>query len=244
MKLNPNQFTTLPNNICKDTKIGISEVAVYLMCKRYMNQDSRESFPSYATLAQLCEMSKNKVIDCIHTLAEEGYIQIRKKEGRKSNFYYFPVEVEKNFSMIAYEFLFNEKLSAKEKGYLAIIQQYFYINKDERTGSVTISNRELCQLTKVSDKTISRIDKDLMNKEMLAVFKSNIRDTVTGIYNNTKLSNLEKTKQANTLLAEDQEAIKNVMAEMFNKILTKMSEMEVRLNSIEEKKLPKNEYKF
>lgn len=147
---NPNQFTTLPNDMCKNELLGIAEVTVYLMCKKYMNASTREAYPSYATLAKDCSCARNKVIQCIKNLEETGYVEIRKKLNRKSNFYYFPKDKEKQFQKIAYKFLLNEKLTGKEKGYLAILQQHFRVDKDAKTGEVSISNIDIQQLTKVS----------------------------------------------------------------------------------------------
>ena len=154
MKNNPNQFTTLPNDICKNEKIGIAEVLVYLMCKQHINGITNECFPSYETLAKECECSRNKVMSCIKTLNEEGFIQIEKKPNRKSNFYKFPKDKEQKFQMIALDLLSNEKLTGKEKSYLSILQQHYIINKDTKTGEVSISNLDLMNLTKVSSTTL------------------------------------------------------------------------------------------
>ena len=36
-----NQFTTLPNNLIETDNIKLQHVLVYLMCKKYMNNQSR-----------------------------------------------------------------------------------------------------------------------------------------------------------------------------------------------------------
>ena len=154
MEHTKNQFTTLPNDMCKNENIGLAEITVYLMCKKYMNSEDREAFPSYTTLGKDCSCSRDKVIQCIRNLEAAGYIKINRKAGKKSNYYYFPREKEKEFQMIAYSLLTNTKLNAKEKSYLAILQQHYRVDKDAKTGEVSISTLDLCNLTKVSSTSL------------------------------------------------------------------------------------------
>lgn len=233
MEISEGQFTTLPNKVVEDTKLGLDDVTVYLMCKLHMNGETREAFPSYDTLKRECEMARNKVITCIKNLANSGFITIRKKDGKKSNFYYFPPEKEEKFEMIALAFLQNPNLSAREKGYLSILQKYYKVDKDTRTGFVTLTRKEILEVTNVSTSMLTRLESGLTEKEIFQTLTSSTIDSISKVHRNNRLTNLEKTKQAETILAENADAMKKFMGYAFKEIVSAINQLNDRIDKME-----------
>ena len=240
-----NQFVTLPNSMAENSAIKLDHVLVYLMCKKHMNNKTRDAFPSITTLYKLCRMQRNKVMLCLETLEKEGYIKITRAERRgQSNHYYFPVEKEEDFQMVAFGLLNNPDLTTAEKGYFAILQQYYFIDKDTATGKYRLSTRQISEITGLTASTLSRMERQLVDKGMLNRFKTNVKDQIDGLYKDERLSQLEKTRQSETLLAEDLNATKYVMIGMFQEMMTQMSKMNSRIEQLEQNKRPEPRTEF
>ena len=212
-------FTTLPNELIATDGIKLDHVIVYLMCKSHMNNETRKCYPSLTTLSKKCKIGRVQVISYLKDLEDAGYIKITHatKKGQ-SNYYEFPVDKEEKFEMISTALLNNPDLNAKEKTYLAILQKYLIINKDERTGKYRLSSREISEITKTPIWTINKLAKGLCDKGMLERFQTNVKDQVTQLYKNETLTHLDKTKQADILLAEDINSIKCMMVAMFGQV--------------------------
>lgn len=244
MEIKQGQFTTLPNQVVENKELGLDDVTVYLMCKLHMNGETREAFPSYDTLKRECEMARNKVITCIKNLANSGFIVIRKKDGKKSNFYYFPPEKEEKFEMIALAFLQNPNLSAREKGYLAILQKYYKVDKDTRTGFVTLTRKEILEVTNVSTSMLTRLESGLTEKEIFQTLTSSTVDNISKVHKNHRLTDLEKSRQSETILAENADAMKKFMGYAFKEIVSAINQLNQRIDNMERqqriKQIPKS----
>lgn len=240
------QFTTLPNGLSKNENIKLVDILVYLMCKKHMNKDTRIAFPSQIRLSKECEIDKNTVVKALKNLEKNGYIQIISQGLRKPNHYKFPIEKEKEFELISFDLLMNEKLTAKNKAYLATIQQYFYIDKDNRTGQMCISDYEIAKDIKSSTKTIQRYDAELINLNCMQVGKSSIRDQITGLLKKNKSVNLDVTGQAVVLLAENQDQIISALyhvAKQLNYLNKQNDRINERLDRLEQNRL-QNSFEF
>jgi DNA-binding transcriptional MocR family regulator len=245
-KKKPVQFTTLPNGLSKNENIKLVDILVYLMCKKHMNKDTRIAFPSQIRLSKECEIDKNTVVKALKNLEKNGYIQIIPQGLRKPNHYKFPIEKEKEFELISFDLLMNEKLTAKNKAYLATIQQYFYIDKDSRTGQMCISDYEVARDIKSSTKTIQRYDAELISLNCMQVGKSSIRDQITGLLKKNKSVNLDVTGQAVVLLAENQDQIVSALYHIVKQLnyLNKQNDrINERLDRLEQNRL-QNSFEF
>ena len=142
-------YTTLPNELINTEGLKLDHVIVYLMCKSHMNTKTRQCYPSIATLAKKCKIGRVQITTYLQDLEDTGYIKIRHAEKKgQANHYEFPTEKEEKFEMISTALLNNPNLTAKEKSYLAILQKYFIIDKDSRTGKYRLSTREISEITK------------------------------------------------------------------------------------------------
>lgn len=241
-----NQFTTLPNNLIETDNIKLQHVLVYLMCKKYMNNQSRIAWPSITTLMNECGIGRNRIVTALNELESAGFIQIQHAKTKgQSNQYYFPPEKEEKFEMVSMSLINAKEFSPIEKGYFAALQKFYFIDKDTRTGKYCLTNNQIAELTGLSNASISRLEKNLIDKDVLARFKTNVKDQITGLYKNERLTDLDKSKQADVLLAEDMNSVKLVMAAMFKEMRSQLSKINNRLDSLEsnQKQLPK-EFKF
>lgn len=241
-----NNFATLPHKIVDNSILKLEHVLVYLMCKKYMNSKTRLSFPSITTLVRECGMGRSKITRVINDLETTGFIQIQHAKIKgQSNQYYFPPEKEEKFEMVSMSLINAKEFSPIEKGYFAALQKFYFIDKDTRTGKYCLTNNQIAELTGLSNASISRLEKNLIDKDVLARFKTNVKDQITGLYKNERLTDLDKSKQADVLLAEDMNSVKLVMAAMFKEMRSQLSKINNRLDSLEsnQKQLPK-EFKF
>lgn len=236
-----NNFATLPHEIVDNSILKLEHVLVYLMCKKYMNSQTRLSFPSITTLVKECGMGRSKITRIINDLETTGFIQVhRAKIKGQSNNYYFPPEKEENFEMVSMSLINAKEFSPIEKGYFAALQKFYFIDKDTRTGKYCLTNNQIAELTGLSNASISRLEKNLIDKDVVARFKTNVKDQITGLYKNERLTDLDKSKQADVLLAEDLNSVKLMMAAMYKEMRSTMSKMNKRLEQIEsnQKQLP------
>ena len=242
----PIQFTTLPKGLSKNEDINLVDILVYLMCKKHMNKDTRIAFPSQIKLAHECEIDKNTVVKSLKNLEKNGYIQIIPQGLRKPNHYKFPIEKEKEFEMISFDLLTNKKLTAKNKAYLATIQQYFYIDKDSRTGQMCISDYEVAKDIKSSTKTVQRYDTELVDLDCMQIGRSNIKDQITGLLKRNKSVNLDVTGQAVVLLAENQNQIISALyhiAKQLSYLNNQNNQINERLDRLEQNRV-QNSFEF
>lgn len=233
MEIKEGQFTTLPDDITKTPDISVDDVVVYLMIKKHMNGTSRCAFRSLRDLKDECELSVPSIQKCINNLADKGYIQKISQGQRKATKYKFPVEKEGDFEMIALNFLTNPDLSAREKGLLAILQKHFKIDAAAGMGRVFLSRPEILTETNLSQSMLTRIEKGLSQKEIYKTLTSCAKDEITRIRKDQRITDIEKTKQAETLLAENVDAMKMFMGQMFKEFLFQFEQMNNRLDKLE-----------
>lgn len=180
----------LPNNMTTNSGLTPQDLLVYVSIKRFMNKDTKEAFPSLATISQKCGASIPTIRKCISRLVEEEYISIR-KQGR-SHIYTF--NSYKNFEPFSYEFLDKEDLSFTEKAYLITSQQYML--KENGEGRISLTSKDLAQKLNISESTIKRCDKSLEKKDYMHIIKGNRIDSTTGIRINDKFFHLNELEQA------------------------------------------------
>lgn len=189
----------LPNSMTTNSELTPQDLLVYVSIKRFMNKDTKEAFPSLATISQKCGASIPTVRKCIARLVEEEYLFIR-KEGR-SHIYSF--NNYKNFEPFSYEFLDKEDLTFSEKAYIIASQQYMF--KEGGEGRISMTNKELADKLNISESTLKRCDKSLEKKDYMTVIKGNRRDPVTGIMVNDRFFYLNELEQAIVFTLQDHE---------------------------------------
>ena len=240
MKTNK-QHIQLPNNMIKKHGLEPKDLLVYAILKKYMNNETKECFPSLDTLSKDSGYSINTIRNSIALLQVHTYISIR-KEGRKNVYKFNP---HKNFEPFSYDFLECD-LETNEKAYILAAQQ-FLIKDKHGLGKTTYTNETLGEKLNISARTISRLDRSLIEKGYLNIIKTNAKDPITGLYINEKFFHLDELGQAIiwTLQKHDEDIeglkevteshdkdLKIVLRE--NELMKKqMEEMQRRINCLE-----------
>lgn len=184
------QHVQLPNNMIKENGLEPRDLLVYAILKKYMNNETKECFPSLQTLSKESGYSINTVRKSIKLLQINSYISIR-KEGRRNIYKFNP---HKNFEPFSYDFL-EFDLDSNEKAYILASQQ-FMIKDQNGVGKTTYSNEVLSEKLNISSRTITRLDNSLIQKGYLNIVKTRSKDSETGLFINEKFFHLDELGQA------------------------------------------------
>lgn len=190
MKINK-QHVQLPNNMIKKDGLEPKDLLVYAVLKKYMNNETKECFPSLETLSKDSGYSINTIRKSIALLQNNNYIEIR-REGRKNVYKFNP---HKKFEPFSYEFLECDKLETNEKAYVLAYQQ-FLIKDQTGIGKTSFTNEVISEKLNLSTRTISRLDSSLIKKGFLNIIKTDAKDPVTGLFINEKFFHLDELGQA------------------------------------------------
>lgn len=197
-KTNNIQHIQLPNKQ-ESEDITPQDQLIYVSIKRFMNNKTKEAFPSLETIKEKSGASINTIRKCIKNLEKANYIKIVKK-GRQ-NYYIF--NAYKEFEPFSYDFLDNSNLSFLEKTYLLASQQYMY--KENGEGSISYTNKELASKINMSESSISRCNTSLENKGYLTTLHNESREIGSNCRTSTKLFHLNKFGQAVVFLLKNHE---------------------------------------
>jgi len=179
------QHVQLPHNMTKSGKLTPNDLFIYLTIKRYMNNGTRQAFPSLKTLSIKCKFSINTIRKSIKILEEEEWIEIT-EDGRK-HIYKFSTQ-KGLFERFSYDFLDNN-VPPREKAYLIATQQHMI--KEHNIGKTSYNNRELSSKINLSEYKIKTYDNSLEEEGALVMNKSD-----SGLSKNIKFFQLEKLGQA------------------------------------------------
>lgn len=224
------QHVQLPNNMTPI--LTPQDLLVYVSIKRYMNNETKEAFPSLQTIAEKCGASIPTIRKCIKRLEDGKYIEVIKK-GRSQIYKFLKYN---NFEPFSYEFLDKEDLSFTEKAYQLASQQYQF--KENGMGKISMSNKELAEKINMSESTISRCNKSLEAKGYLDIIKAKKHES--GITINEKFFHLDELGQAIVFTLQNHEErlnkteqnIENLMKDM-SIVLKENKELKERLKELE-----------
>lgn len=150
-----------PSNDEVQPDLDPKDKLIYVAIRRYMNRQSMEAFPSYATITKDTGAAAKTIKKCVDNLVKENYLQTR-REGRKL---IYTFNNKKCFEPYSYEFLDKPDLSFTEKSYIVASHQYMF--KEENEGRINYTNKELSALIKMPEATISKCNRSLESKGYL-----------------------------------------------------------------------------
>lgn len=177
----------VPNDTCNLNNV---DLVVYAAIKSFKIKNN-PCFPSQETIANKLKLTRPTIKKSIDKLVSEGYITTKKKG--KLTLYEF--SKYKKFEIFSNDFLDNGDLDSKIKGYIIGTQQLMF--KDiEGIGKTTVTTKQLANKINISEKTIKRYDKELVDKGLLVLAKTSVKDPLTGINQVERIFNLEKLGQA------------------------------------------------
>ena len=185
------QHVQLPNGMTSDEDITPQDLLVYVAIKRFMNKDTKEAFPSLATISQKSGASIPTIRKSIKKL-QGTYFEVI-KNGR-SQYYLFDKKYKK-FEPFSYDFLDKEDLTFTEKAYIIASQQYMF-KDNEGVGKISLTNSELSEKINMPEATISKCNRSLTSKEYLSIIRCTKTDPETGVQLQEKIFHLDELGQA------------------------------------------------
>lgn len=158
-----NKFVIYPHPANNETQPDLDpkDKLIYVAIRRYMNRQTMEAFPSYATITKDTGAAAKTIKKCVNNLVNENYLQTR-REGRKL---IYTFNNKKCFEPYSYEFLDKPNLTFIEKSYIIASQQYMF--KEDNEGRIEYTNKELASLIKMPETTVSKCNHSLERKGFL-----------------------------------------------------------------------------
>lgn len=158
-----NQFVIYPHPANDEIQPDLDpkDKLIYVAIRRYMNKQTMEAFPSYATITKDTGAAAKTIKKCVDKLVKENYLQTR-REGRKL---IYTFNNKKQFEPYSYDFLDKPELTFTEKSYIIASQQYMF--KEDNEGKIEYTNKELSSLIRMPEATISKCNRELEKKGYL-----------------------------------------------------------------------------
>lgn len=163
------QHIQVPKMNLKTEGLEINDPYVYACIKKYMNQHTKEAFPSNNTLVKVTGLASKTIIASIARLEKAGYITVVREYG-KTNIYKF--NDYKQFEIFSYDFLDNKNLDPKEKAYLVASQQYMFKNDSTLTGQISFPTEKFAECIGLSLPTLRKYEASLKEKNILSLIPS------------------------------------------------------------------------
>ena len=103
MENKENQFVIYPHPANSDTQPDLDpkDKLIYVAIRRYMNKQTLEAYPSYATITKDTGAAAKTIKKCVDNLVKENYLET-KKEGRKI---VYKFNNKRQFEPFSYDFL-------------------------------------------------------------------------------------------------------------------------------------------
>ena len=163
------QHVQIPNeliNLKRECKLEQGDQVIFAAIKKYMNEKTRECFPSITTLANDLKCSRNKILAAIDRLCKCELMQKKLNTGSRNTYLITKTEFDNYFEMFTWDFLkLDMPLNVKE--YYMGIQQFLY-NKDTGTGNCTYSNLQLAEKLGISINSVKKYNTYLIEHNYLS----------------------------------------------------------------------------
>lgn len=159
------QFVIYPHGENSESQPNLTpkDKLIYIAIRRYMNKETMEAYPSYATITKDTKAAAVTIKKCVNNLIREKYLNTR-REGKRIVYIF---NNKKKFEPFSYEFLDRKDLTFTEKSYIVATQQFMFKNENTETGDISYTNKELSELIKMPESTISKNNRSLEVKGLL-----------------------------------------------------------------------------
>ena len=159
------QFVIYPHGENSESQPNLTpkDKLIYVAIRRYMNKETMEAYPSYATITKDTKAAAVTIKKCVNNLIREKYLNTR-REGKRIVYIF---NNKKQFEPFSYEFLDRKDLTFTEKSYIVATQQFMFKNENTETGDISYTNKELSKLIKMPESTISKNNRSLEVKGLL-----------------------------------------------------------------------------
>ena len=180
-------------NLKKQGKLEQGDQVIFASIKKYMNDKTRECFPSITTIAKMLRCSRTKIIAAIDRLCECNLLK-RTHNGKGSNntYLFIRTEFDNFFEMFTYDFL-NVDMPLNIKEYYMGIQQFLY-GKETGVGKCSFSNAQLSEKLGISTISVKKYNTYLIEHNLLEEEETNKTDEagLTIVQKNFNLAGLQQ----------------------------------------------------
>lgn len=224
------QLTQLPSGEKSD--LAPIEKLVYLYLRKYMNEETKEAFPSQSTIAKDSGLSKPTIIKAINGLIKAGYIEKFFYEGRKTHYKFKKLL---RFEPFSYMFLENKDIKPLDKAYIIASQEFMF--KDiPGEGKIDYSSKKLGELINMPVRTIRKCNQTLAEQGYLTT-KTNNNEVTSKIFDLNKLGQavIWKLKEHEEVLDDHEDRIAKLeeenrkQQELIKKLLKDKEKKDVQL---------------
>ena len=159
------QFVIYPHSENSESQPNLTpkDKLIYIAIRRYINKETMEAYPSYATITKDTKAAAVTIKKCVNNLIREKYLNTR-REGKRIVYIF---NNKKKFEPFSYEFLDRRDLTFTEKSYIVATQQFMFKNENTETGDISYTNKELSKLINMPESTISKNNRSLEVKGLL-----------------------------------------------------------------------------
>ena len=163
------QHVQIPNeliNLKREGKLEQGDQVIFASIKKYMNNETRECFPSITTIASNLKCSRTKILSAIDRLCACGLLKkITNKKGTHNTYKFLRTEFDQFFEMFTEDFLkIDIPLNVKE--YYMGIQQFLY-DKDSGIGKCSFNNVKLAEKLGISVLSVKKYNTYLIEHKYL-----------------------------------------------------------------------------
>lgn len=191
------QHVEIPNELIslkRQGKLEQGDQVIFAAIKKYMNNETRECFPSITTIAKTLNCSRTKILSAIDRLCSCNLLQKKSNGPGVHNTYVFVrTEFDNFFEMFTEDFLkIDMPLNIKE--YYMGIQQFLY-GKETGIGKCSFSNTKLAEMLGISPLSVKKYNTYLIENNYLEEETTNKTDE-SGLPVIQKNFNLQSLNQA------------------------------------------------
>lgn len=207
------QFIKLPTKQSSEKSDLIPEEEfIYIGLRSFLNGETKQCNPSYRTIA---EKLKIKGVDTVSkylkSLEKKGYIKIHDNGLKKSKDYEFIKDLP-NFEKFKPEFIQSEDFTFQQKSFLTSIQRLQYKNEENGIGNISYQEFEIADKINTSPSIVNKRMKELSNKGIVTITKTNVIDKETGLKKNLYSFDLTKYNPIIQVLVKHELDIQDIIS--------------------------------
>ncbi|MGE1044080.1 DnaD domain protein [Bacillus wiedmannii] len=164
-------FFMIENDAIDNCDLDVYEFKAYAVIVRHANRDTQSAFPSLTTLAEKVGCGRKKIVQCIKSLEEKGYIQKVNRKDEQGN----------NLSNIYYVLptpSVSEKLVVSE-GNQGSVSEKLGVVSEGNTNNTNLNNTNLTKSSSSSKNPFSFYESNIgvLNPYMADSIEQWIKDT-------------------------------------------------------------------
>jgi len=213
MEQESKQFIKLPTKKSSEKSDLIPEEEfIYIGLRSFLNGNTKQCNPSYRAIA---EKLKIKGVDTVSkylkSLEKKGYIKIHDNGIKKSKDYEFIKDLP-NYEKFKPEFIKSEDFTFQQKSFLTSIQRLQYIDEKTGLGNVSYQEFEIADKINTTPSIVNKRIKELSNKGIVTITKTNSTDKETGLKRNLYSFNLAKYNPIIQVLVKHELDIQDIIS--------------------------------